>query len=166
MSDYAFLIEKNDPAPVFRASEASDLAYACAWMPAAWLAFFELDDIVLTRQNAAEAAEWNAEPARCFALHKERAGALATFARRKARLERCFPAYLAPLLDALEKTVSSAHGSYIQVVVEDLDQYISFPDESEGELRANIAALDSDDWSGVIRHCRRERLRRRAIPGR
>jgi hypothetical protein len=169
MADYAYLVGRRQPVASFRRDDADEeIAYACDWVPIAWLALFEPEDTLSVAEpleaRVAEkqapypqvrALNLPADPKRsCATLLRERKAALASYSRRRGRLERILPADLVPQLRALEMAVESALSPYIQVLVTDLDLYVSF-DDSEERLRGLIATMDSDEpgrWRALLSH--------------
>lgn len=154
MSDYAFLIGKSDSTALFKPDDSCDeIAYALAAVPVSWYALFDPGDIVDTHESVEAAAEYgNDTPGSCTSLIKVRADALALYAKRKPRLLRAFPEYVAPLFDSLEKSLAHSRSAYIQLVLSDLDEFISFP-ESVNSLRGRLEAMDTDDlaaWRKVL----------------
>jgi hypothetical protein len=155
MSGNAFLVGREDASPVFYSGESDEeIAYACDWIPIGWLALFQPSDVTgvawapETQPVIADGEEWP----QCCAVLRTRESALALFERRKERLKRVFPAYMAPLFDALEQTVKAAKSAYIQIVLSDMDIYLSY-EEMGDLLRDNVAAMDSDavaDWAALM----------------
>ena len=156
MADYAFLIGRSDATPVYSAGDRDEeIVYACDWIPIAWLAFFEPADVTgvawppESEPDVQDGDEWP----QCCAILRSRESALVLYARRKDRLKRVFPPYMAPLFDALERAVQGASSGFIQVVLSDLDVYLSFFEEMSEHLRDDIAVMDSEDvggWSGLM----------------
>ena len=159
MADYAYLVGRRQSVTTYRRDNADEeIAYACDWVPIAWLALFEPADALCVEEPSdprvleqqvpyphVKALNLPAGPKRsCPTLLRERKAALASYRRRRARLERILPADLVPQLRALETAVESAPSAYIQVLVTDLDLYVSF-DDSKERLCELVATMDSDE---------------------
>jgi TPR repeat protein len=154
VSDYVYLIGKSDSTALFEPDDSCDeIAYALTAVPVSWYALFDPGDIVETHESVEAAAKFgNSTPGSCTSLIKARADALALYAKRKPRLLRAFPEYVAPLFDSLEKSLAHSRSAYIQMVLSDLDEFISFPD-SVNSLRERLEAMDTDDlaaWRKVL----------------
>jgi hypothetical protein len=158
MADYSFLVGKRDSHATFwREGADEELAYARDWVPIAWLALFEPDDVVLVEEpleaESSEQQSWGLEPPRvCATLIRERSSALANLRRRITRLERALPADLVRRVRDLEAALESSRSSCVQVLVTDIDLYVSFGN-SAGTLRELVATMDSDDidqWRSAL----------------
>ena len=122
MADYAYLVGRRQSVTTYRRDNADEeIAYACDWVPIAWLALFEPADALCVEEPSdprvleqqvpyphVKALNLPAGPKRsCPTLLRERKAALASYRRRRARLERILPADLVPQLRALEMAVEA-----------------------------------------------------------
>lgn len=172
MADYAFLVGLSQPVASFWHDDADEeIAYACDWVPLAWLAMFDPENTLsvddpsetpLEKQLPYTQAQTQIVPdpnkRTCPTLFREKEAALITYRRRWPRLQRVLPADLMSQLSRLESAVQNARSPYIQVVVTDLDLYVSF-DDSKERLRRLVSIMESDnleDWRILLSHLQAE----------
>jgi hypothetical protein len=150
MPDYSFLVGKPDCRATFRTEDTDEeIAYACDWVPIAWLALFKPEDVVLVDERLdderGQSEDSLAEPPRsCGTLIAERRSALANLDRRLTRLERVLPADLVLRVRGLEAKLERSRSPCIQLLVTDIDLYVSHGDSAD-ILRMLVATMDSDD---------------------
>ena len=155
MPGYSLLIGRTASNPAFAKAESDfELGYSSDWVPLGWLALFEPRDVQLVDEPP-ESETYDPEQRQsCPTLIKRRDAALKTLRRRVIRLSNLLPASLQHHLRALEAAVAGAPQPHVQVLLTDLDEFVSYPG-SEKHLRDFVSALDGEDvkkWRALLSH--------------
>jgi hypothetical protein len=155
MSSYAYLIGRPDKQPVFtHETTENEIAHSSDWIPIGWLAMFEPRDVQVVEEPV-ESETYDPETRTlCPTLMRKKDAALEALARRRERLGKVLPPQLELQLHGLEAAVAACKAPYIQVVLSDLDSFVSFRG-SERMLRDLVATMDGDNakqWRSMLAH--------------
>ena len=155
MPGHSFLIGRSASAPGFaKAWNDIEVGYSSDWVPLGWLAMFEARDVqVVEEPPDSETYDPDLRQS-CPTLIKRRDAALKTLHRRSGQLSKILPAALRGQLQELEEAISATPQPHVQVLLTDLDEFVSYPG-SEKQLRDLVAALDGEDvkkWRSLLSH--------------
>lgn len=155
MSSYSYLIGRPDKRPVFsHNSTANEIAHSCDWIPIGWLALFEPRDVQLVEEPPDSETYDPETRTLCPTLIRKRDSALDVLRKRREKLAKIIPKHLEPQLHGLEAAIAASTMPYIQVVVSDLDMFVTRPG-SENTLRDLVATMDGDNvkqWRAMLAH--------------
>ena len=155
MSSYSYLIGRPDKRPVFsHNSTANEIAHSCDWIPIGWLALFEPRDVQLVEEPLDSETYDPETRTLCPTLIRKRGAALDALRKRREKLAKVIPKHLEPQLHGLEAAIAASTMPYIQVVVSDLDMFVTRPG-SENTLRDLVATMDGDNikqWRSMMAH--------------
>ncbi len=148
MSTLLFLVGLPTSDAVYTSEGVEDIAYANDWVPLGWLALFETGDVRMV-----SGAESEDQTPPCATLLTRKDLALSTFRRRLTLCSDAMPTDLLDVFRAFEKIVASASSEYLQVILTDMDIFLSKPVESTEMLRDWIGAMDTtlaSRWAGPL----------------
>ncbi len=155
MSSYSYLIGRPDKRPVFsHNSTDNEIAHSCDWVPIGWLALFEPRDVQLVEEPLDSETYDPETRTLCPTLIRKRDAALDSLRKRREKLAKILPKHLEPQLHGLEAAIAASTMPYIQVVVSDLDMFVTRPG-SENTLRDLVATMDGDNvkqWRAMLAH--------------
>jgi hypothetical protein len=144
MSTLSFLIGLPTSDAVYALEEEEEIASANDWVPLGWLALFEPDDVRMVYGT-----EPDSQPP-CLTLLARKDMALSTFQRRLSLYSDALSTDLLDHFRALESVVTNSSGEYLQVILTDMDIFLSEPEAMAETLRDWIGAMDTtlaDRWS-------------------
>jgi hypothetical protein len=148
MSTVLFLVGLPTGEAVYAPGETEEIASANDWVPLGWLALFETGDVRMV--SAAESEDRTP----CPTLLTRKDLALSNFQRRLTLYSDAISTDLLDAFRALERAVANSSGDYVQVILTDMDVFLSEPAEMTTEmLRDWIGAMDTtlaDRWSAPL----------------
>lgn len=147
MSTLSFLVGLPTGDAVYTSEGTEDIAYANDWVPLGWLALFETGDVRMVSGAESE------DQTPCPTLLTRKDLALSNFRRRLTIYSDAVSADLLDVFRALESVVVDSSSEYLQVVLTDMDAFISEPEETTELLRDWIGAMDTtlaNRWSGPL----------------
>ena len=147
MSALSFLIGLPTSEAVYTSEGTEDIAYAHDWVPLGWLALFETGDVRMVSGADSE------DQTPCPTLLTRKDLALANFQRRLAIYSDAMSTDLLDVFRALESLVANSSSEYLQVILTDMDIFLSEPGDTTEMLRDWIGAMDTtlaNRWSGPL----------------
>jgi hypothetical protein len=147
MSALSFLVGLPTGNTVYTPEGIEDIAYAHDWVPLGWLALFETGDVRMVSGAASE------DQTPCPTLLTRKDLALSSFRRRLNIYSDVISTDLLDAFRALESVVVNSSSEYLQVILTDIDVFLSEPEETTELLRDWIGAMDTtlaDRWSGPL----------------
>lgn len=155
MPGHSYLIGRSAGSPGFaKAWNDIEIGYSSDWVPLGWLALFEPRDVQLVDEPPDSETYDPDQRQSCPTLIRRRDAALKTLRRRAGSLNKAFPPALRQHLGELESAISATSQPHVQVLLTDLDEFVSYPG-SEKQLRDLVAALDGEDvkkWRSLLAH--------------
>ena len=147
MSALSFLVGLQTSEPVYTPAEGGEIAYAHDWVPLGWLALFETGDVKMVSGAESE------DQIPCPTLLTRRDLALSNFQRRLTLYSGVLSTDLLDNFRALEGVVVKSSCEYLQVILTDMDVFLSEPEDTTDLLRDWIGAIDTtlaNRWSGPL----------------
>jgi hypothetical protein len=147
MSALSFLVGLPTSDAVYTPEGTEDVAYAHDWVPLGWLALFETGDVRMVSGAESE------DQTPCPTLLTRKDLALANFQRRLTIYSDAMSTDLLDFFRALESLVANSSSEYLQVILTDMDIFLSEPEDTTEMLRDWIGAMDTtlaNRWSGPL----------------
>jgi hypothetical protein len=148
MSTLSFLVGLPTSDAVYTSEGTEDIAYANDWVPLAWLALFEMGDVRMVSGAESE------DQTPCPTLLTRKDLALSNFQRRLVVYSDAMSTDMLGAFRALERVVVNSSSDYLQVILTDMDVFLSEPAQTTTEmLRDWIDAMDTtlaNRWSAPL----------------
>ena len=147
MSTLSFLVGLPTSDAVYTSEGTEDIAYANDWVPLGWLALFETGDVRMVSGAESE------DQTPCPTLLTRKDLALSNFRRRLTIYSDAVSADLLDVFRALESVVVDSSSEYLQVILTDMDVFLSEPEAMTEILRDWIGAMDTtlaNRWSAPL----------------
>ena len=147
MSTLSFLVGLPTSDAVYTSEGAEDIAYANDWVPLGWLALFETGDVMMVSGAESE------DQTPCPTLLTRKDLALSNLQRRLTIYSDAMSTDLLDVYRVLESAVVNSSSEHLQVILTDMDVFLSEPEETTEMLRSWISAMDTtlaNRWSGPL----------------